>query len=40
MKASLLTAGTLILGLALALPPVAKAAELKVLAGGSIPRPT
>jgi molybdate transport system substrate-binding protein len=39
MKASLLTAGTLILGLALALPPVAKAAELKVLAGGSIAGP-
>jgi molybdate transport system substrate-binding protein len=39
MKASFLTATALILGLALVLPPVAKAAELKVLAGGSIAGP-
>jgi molybdate transport system substrate-binding protein len=39
MKASFLTAATLMLGLALVLPPVAKAAELKVLAGGSIAGP-
>jgi len=42
MKASFLTEAALILGLALALPPVAKtaaAAELKVLAGGSIAGP-
>jgi molybdate transport system substrate-binding protein len=39
MKASFPTAVALILGLALALPPVAKAAELKVLAGGSIAGP-
>jgi molybdate transport system substrate-binding protein len=39
MKASFPTATALILGLALVLPPVAKAAELKVLAGGSIAGP-
>jgi molybdate transport system substrate-binding protein len=39
MKASFLTATALILGLALVPPPVAKAAELKVLAGGSIAGP-
>ena len=39
MKVSFLTATTLILGLSLVLPPVAKAAELKVLAGGSIAGP-
>jgi len=39
MKVSFLTATALILGLALVLPPVAKAAELKVLAGGSIAGP-
>src|SRR3954454_23380411 len=42
MKVSFLTATALILGLALGLPPVAKtaeAAELKVLAGGSIAGP-
>jgi molybdate transport system substrate-binding protein len=42
MKASFLTATALILGLALVLPPVAEtaeAAELKVLAGGSIAGP-
>src|SRR5712671_872925 len=39
MKASFLTATALILGLALVLPSVAKAAELKVLAGGSIAGP-
>ena len=35
MKASVLIAAILMLGLALGLPPTAKAAELKVLAGGS-----
>jgi molybdate transport system substrate-binding protein len=39
MKASFLTAAALMLGMALVLPPVAKAAELKVLAGGSIAGP-
>jgi molybdate transport system substrate-binding protein len=39
MKASFPTATALILGLALVLPSVAKAAELKVLAGGSIAGP-
>src|SRR5215475_3756701 len=39
MKASFLTAAALVLGIALALPPVAEAAELKVLAGGSIAGP-
>jgi len=39
MKASLLTAAGLILGLALIVPPIAEAAELKVLAGGSIAGP-
>jgi molybdate transport system substrate-binding protein len=39
MKVSFLTATALILGLALVLPTVAKAAELKVLAGGSIAGP-
>jgi len=39
MKASFLTAAGLMLGMALVLPPVAKAAELKVLAGGSIAGP-
>jgi molybdate transport system substrate-binding protein len=39
MKVSFLTATALILGLALVLPPVAEAAELKVLAGGSIAGP-
>ena len=39
MKASFLTATAVILGLALVLPSVAKAAELKVLAGGSIAGP-
>src|SRR5437868_8519889 len=42
MKASFLTATALILGIlgpALVRPPVAKAAELKVLAGGSIAAP-
>jgi molybdate transport system substrate-binding protein len=39
MKASFPTATALILGLALVLPSVAEAAELKVLAGGSIAGP-
>ena len=39
MKASFPTATALILGLALVLPSLAKAAELKVLAGGSIAGP-
>ena len=39
MKVSFLTTTALILGLALVLPTVAKAAELKVLAGGSIAGP-
>jgi molybdate transport system substrate-binding protein len=39
MKASFLAAAALMLGMALVLPPVAKAAELKVLAGGSIAGP-
>jgi molybdate transport system substrate-binding protein len=39
MKVSFLTTTTLILGLALVLPTVAKAADLKVLAGGSIAGP-
>jgi molybdate transport system substrate-binding protein len=39
MKVSFLTATALILGLALVLPTVAKAAELKILAGGSIAGP-
>jgi molybdate transport system substrate-binding protein len=39
MKASFLAAAALLLGMALVLPPVAKAAELKVLAGGSIAGP-
>jgi molybdate transport system substrate-binding protein len=39
MKASFPTATALILGLALVLPSAAKAAELKVLAGGSIAGP-
>ena len=34
MKALFLAAAALILGIALVLPPVAQAAELKVLAGG------
>jgi molybdate transport system substrate-binding protein len=39
MKVSFLTTTALILGLALVLPTVGKAAELKVLAGGSIAGP-
>jgi molybdate transport system substrate-binding protein len=39
MKASFLAAAALMLGMALVLPPVAEAAELKVLAGGSIAGP-
>jgi len=39
MKALFLAAAALILGIALVLPPVAQAAELKVLAGGSIAGP-
>jgi len=39
MKVSFLTATALILALTLVLPPVANAAELKVLAGGSIAGP-
>ena len=39
MKASFLTGAALMLGMALVLPSVAKAAELKVLAGGSIAGP-
>jgi molybdate transport system substrate-binding protein len=39
MKASFLAAAALMLGMAIVLPPVAKAAELKVLAGGSIAGP-
>ena len=39
MKASFLAAAALMLSMAFVLPPVAKAAELKVLAGGSIAGP-
>jgi molybdate transport system substrate-binding protein len=39
MKKSLLTAAASMLGLALVLPPMAEAAELKILAGGSMTGP-
>jgi molybdate transport system substrate-binding protein len=39
MKEPLLAAAALLLGLALVLPPMARAAELKVLAGGSMTGP-